>query len=77
MFQRSIGNLKTCLGTKEVFTVNKTEYIEHIRKCSKGPRGILNKCLPDELRYVPDFILELLESVVRLFYDDFIEIKRK
>ncbi|XP_023310430.1 uncharacterized protein LOC108905821 isoform X2 [Anoplophora glabripennis] len=72
----SMATMKTCLKKKPVFLTPRDEFIENIDHCSVETRNELRKCLPEKLRYFPDFFFNLVDSVVKLLYDDFGEIAR-
>ncbi|KAJ8913823.1 hypothetical protein NQ315_003732 [Exocentrus adspersus] len=72
----SLGDMKACLRTKRLFVTPRDEYIQHMDQCTQPIRKEIKECLPQKLKYLPDLLAEIAESVVRLLYDDFGEIGR-
>ncbi|CAG9856855.1 unnamed protein product [Phyllotreta striolata] len=68
--QETFDKMKSCLGTKTVYSVSKDEYIQHIVSCSKDAVRETENCLESNQRYFPNFILDLAKSLVNFMYDD-------
>ncbi|KAJ8937018.1 hypothetical protein NQ314_012100 [Rhamnusium bicolor] len=69
--QSAYDVMKICIKKKTIFITPKNEYIAHIEECSKDSLTLTRSCLAVDQKYFPDFILDLVKSVVNFMYDDF------
>ncbi|CAG9856856.1 unnamed protein product [Phyllotreta striolata] len=68
--QETFDKMKSCLGTKIIFSVPKDEYIQHLESCGKDAVRETENCLKSDQRYFPKFVLDLAKSLVNFMYDD-------
>nr|CAH7722316.1 unnamed protein product [Callosobruchus chinensis] len=72
MFEKeTIEQAKECLKNKKLFVTPKAEFLGHIDTCSEDAVRKVRNCMPDDKKYFPEFIQDLMKSVVTMMYDDY------
>ncbi|VEN43732.1 unnamed protein product [Callosobruchus maculatus] len=67
----SIDQAKECLKSKKMFLTPKAEFLDHIDSCSEDAVRKVRNCMPEDKKYFPEFIQDLMKSVVTMMYDDY------
>nr|CAI5857372.1 unnamed protein product [Callosobruchus analis] len=64
--------IKTCMenGHQDGDDLEK-EFLDHIDACSEDAVRKVRNCLPEDKKYFPEFIQDLMKSVVTMMYDDY------
>ncbi|CAH1993631.1 unnamed protein product [Acanthoscelides obtectus] len=69
--KETIDQAKECLKNKKMFITPKAAFLDHVDSCTQEAVRKVRNCMPDDRKYFPEFIQDLMKSVVSMMYEDF------
>ncbi|XP_050498971.1 uncharacterized protein LOC126879762 [Diabrotica virgifera virgifera] len=68
--ETALVNMDSCFKRKTIFLSSQSDYLNNMEECSKTPKELVTKCLPNNLKYLPDMYFKSAKALVKLYYKD-------
>ncbi|XP_028149302.1 uncharacterized protein LOC114342703 [Diabrotica virgifera virgifera] len=65
----TFAKMKYCMSGTSIYKIAKNEYISKIEECSRDAFRDSTACLANKQKYLPEFVLDYVQSIVEYLYD--------
>ncbi|CAG9761085.1 unnamed protein product [Ceutorhynchus assimilis] len=68
-FWNALHNSQSCFEHNRIFVTPKQEYLNTLRRCTDDHVTKLESCFPDDLKFYPKLLIEVVEALIGFSYD--------